>query len=98
MSWSGAGLVSDAQFWLTNPSSNFGWIIRGNEVRAAAAIRFNSRSNPSPATRPQLVVQYDAVPEPAAIALLGVGLLTMRRCEHRTRSGVSRTARLPGPG
>lgn len=86
MSWSGAGLVSDAQFWLTNPSANFGWIIRANEVTPASAIRFNSRSNPAPATRPQLVVQYDAVPEPDPIALLGVGLLTMRRRGHGRRA------------
>ena len=30
--WSGSGLLADVQAWVSNPASNFGWVIRGNEI------------------------------------------------------------------
>lgn len=49
ITWSDAGLVSDAQFWLENPDQNFGWTILSNETIRRSAKRFGSReSNVSP--------------------------------------------------
>ena len=63
--WSGAGLVADVQGWVTNPSTNFGWMIRANESSAGNAKRFNTRENPS--NPPRLTVTYTApAPTPTA--------------------------------
>jgi hypothetical protein len=40
--WSSAGLASDVSGWVNNPSSNFGWILIGDEVTIATARRFDS--------------------------------------------------------
>lgn len=53
--WSGSGLVADVQTWVSNPSINFGWIIRGNEVTSGQTQRFNSRHS---ANSPQLTIVY----------------------------------------
>jgi len=55
------GMVADAQFWLDNPSLNFGWIVIGNEAVVATAKRFDTRENLNPALRPLLTVEYTAV-------------------------------------
>ncbi len=34
-SWTGAGLVADVTQWLSQPSTNFGWIVIGNEADAS---------------------------------------------------------------
>ena len=34
--WSGSGLRADVAAWVSNPASNFGWVILGNEVDAEA--------------------------------------------------------------
>jgi hypothetical protein len=85
-SWSSAGLVSDVQFWINNPSSNFGWIIRGNEASSQTSIQFDSRSNFDVAHRPELTVEYEIVPEPSAAALLvaGGGICGARFSRRRT--------------
>ncbi len=54
--WSGSGLLADVRGWVSNPASNFGWIIRGNEVTAGKAQRFNTRENSS--NPPRLTVTY----------------------------------------
>ena len=54
--WSGSGLLADVQAWVSSPASNFGWVIRGNEITAGIAQRFNSRENGS--NPPQLAVTY----------------------------------------
>ncbi len=54
--WSGSGLIADVQSWVSNPATNFGWVIRGNEVDPGTAQRFNSGENPS--NPPQLTVTY----------------------------------------
>ena len=40
--WTSSELVADVQNWLNNSSSNFGWIILGNETSTHTAKRFAS--------------------------------------------------------
>lgn len=54
-------MVSDVQQWLDNPSTNFGWVIVGNEDTVQTVKRFDSRDNVSPAVRPRLDVTYQPV-------------------------------------
>ena len=56
--WSGSGLPADVQGWVSNPASNLGWVIRGNEITAGKAQRFNTRENSN--NPPQLTVIYQA--------------------------------------
>jgi hypothetical protein len=53
--WSSAQMVADVQSWLDNPSSNFGWLVLGDESTIATAKRFDSRESASP---PVLTIQY----------------------------------------
>ncbi len=55
---SSAGMVADVQAWLDNPSTNFGWILIGNETTLKSARRFDSREASIAANRPALTVQY----------------------------------------
>lgn len=69
-----AGMVSDVQQWLNTPSTNFGWVVLGNESAGATAKRFDSKENGTTANRPILTVTYttpNAVDEnqPHAFAL-----------------------------
>jgi hypothetical protein len=55
--WSStAALVADVQSWVDNPSSNHGWVIKGNEATATTVKRFESRE--AAANHPLLVVSY----------------------------------------
>lgn len=76
-SWTDAGLLVDVTSWMANPASNFGWTLVGDEVTATSAIRFVSREGIDPNLRPQLVISYDPVPEPSALALLLLPLLAL---------------------
>ncbi len=51
-------LVSDVQQWVTTPSTNFGWVVRGNESASATSKRFDTKDNPTVANRPTLAVTY----------------------------------------
>jgi hypothetical protein len=51
-------LVADAQFFLDQPQSNFGWILVGPEELSKTAMRFDSRENPLSGSRPRLVVEF----------------------------------------
>ncbi len=56
-----AALVADVQFWVNNPGSNFGWLLKGTtETGNRRARRFNSRSNGT--NPPQLVVTFVEAP------------------------------------
>lgn len=62
---SSAGIVSDIQFWLTNPGANFGWIlVTQSEASGKSAKRFGSRE--SGAGAPRLVIEY-TLPSPPVI-------------------------------
>jgi hypothetical protein len=88
-SWSSPQLAADVQGWVSNPASNFGWILVGGEDVAQTAKRFNSRENADASTRPQLVVAFTAPQQvPAAspwfvvslfAALAGLGAGDLRR-------------------
>jgi hypothetical protein len=46
MTWSGPGIVADAQFWLANPGQNFGWLLTSQSEGSARTARgFASREN-----------------------------------------------------
>jgi uncharacterized repeat protein (TIGR01451 family) len=48
--WSGAGLVNDVQNWVNNPTSNFGWIVIGDETVSSDAMEFDTKESASPPT------------------------------------------------
>jgi hypothetical protein len=58
--WSSGQMVADVQEWLDVPSSNFGWIIIGNEGSNRTAKRFDSKENRTAANLPVLTVQFTA--------------------------------------
>lgn len=51
-------MVADVQGWLDDPSSNFGWILIGNEGANQTAKRFDTKENTTPSRRPRLVVTF----------------------------------------
>ena len=51
-------MIADAQGWLANPGTNFGWLIKCNESANATAKRFDSREHTVAANRPTLIIQY----------------------------------------
>ena len=54
-------MVADVQDWLANPSSNFGWILTGNEASGITTKRFDSRDNLTPQHVPALLVSFSLV-------------------------------------
>jgi hypothetical protein len=57
-SWSGTELNADVQDWLDNPSTNFGWLIRGDESASQTAKRFDSSENGTVTRRPTLEIDF----------------------------------------
>lgn len=41
--WSSVGMKTDVSNWLANSATNFGWILRGDEVNGGSAMKFSSR-------------------------------------------------------
>lgn len=56
-----SALVSLVQSWVNNPSTNFGWLLQGDEATAPTARRFWTREAASAANRPHLIVTYTAL-------------------------------------
>jgi hypothetical protein len=57
-------MVADAQGWLDNDATNFGWAMVIPSPDTGSAKRFNSRENSSMGSRPMLHVTYEADGEP----------------------------------
>jgi hypothetical protein len=66
--WRSPQMVTDVQGWYNNPSTNFGWLLRGNENSSGSAKRFDSGENSTPANRPVLIVTY--LPPPIYLPLI----------------------------
>ena len=53
--WSSSQMRADVQSWLDDPSSNFGWLVLGDESVIGTAKRFDTRESASP---PVLTIQF----------------------------------------
>ena len=53
-----AGMVADVQAWLDDDSTNFGWILRGDEVNFPTARQFACRENLTVPIRPFLTIEF----------------------------------------
>lgn len=88
VSWTGPGLLADIQEWQAQPELNFGWAILGAEYQSQTANRFSSRTSPTLANRPSLVLEYQLIPEPAGIASLAAVGLFLTCVRRRPAHGV----------
>ncbi len=78
--WTSPTLISDVQAWLNGSLQNDGWLVRGNESILHTAKRFDTRENPDPTVRPQLIVDFTRIPEPGTLlAMVAAGALALRR-------------------
>lgn len=68
---SSPGMVAQTQFYLNNPASNTGWMLRGDEVLDGSAKRFATKEYPVNELRPALVVEYTPPGTPAEPASWG---------------------------
>ena len=62
--WRGAGLTADVRAWLAQSSSNYGWLLEGEETGFNTARRFSSREAGETLARPTLTIYFT----PAAVA------------------------------
>jgi len=76
--WVGPALAADVQAWLASSSSNFGWLLKGDESDSATAHRFDSHESGTATARPQLIITYTTPPPPPVCTadFDGDGLLT----------------------
>ena len=98
VTWTGAGLVADAQAWLDTPADNNGWILLiPNDLTAPNSTLLEFHSKEAAADfRPVLNIDYTeaepaAVPEPATWLLAASGLLFfgLARAGYRRRRGAA---------
>jgi hypothetical protein len=52
-------MVVDVNFWLENPTENYGWILKGDESGQATSVKFASKDNNDPELWPKLVLYYE---------------------------------------
>ncbi|MDR3619165.1 MAG: DNRLRE domain-containing protein [Paludisphaera borealis] len=78
-SWLGSSnsqMIADVQKWLDDPTSNFGWLLQGDESKGQTAKRFRS-GEADLAFRPTLTITYEsaavAVPEPGSLVMAVTG-------------------------
>ena len=50
-------MVADVQSWLSNPSSNFGWLMKGDETKESGKL-IDTRESTTASHRPSLTINY----------------------------------------
>ncbi len=51
-------ITANVNFWLANPSNNFGWILIGDEFSTSTSAKFGSRDHPDDMLWPKLKLYY----------------------------------------
>ena len=64
--------MDDVNDWGDDPSSNFGWVVIGDESVGGTRQRFDSRENMTEANRPILEVVYRPLPSVPGLDLRGL--------------------------
>jgi hypothetical protein len=59
--WSGPQLLADVQSWINDPSTEFGWVLLGEEGTAQSVRRIDSREASDPALAPVLWIEMTPV-------------------------------------
>lgn len=85
--WVGAGLISDVQYWVDQASSNFGWLLRGNESGSAIAA-FVSRDSSNAALRPTLEITFEEPVVP--------GIVEGQKFEDPNGDGIRQSSNIVG--
>lgn len=77
--WSSPELLQDVQSWYTNPSLNFGWLLRSDETGNRQAKRYGSRQNPVSTNRPILTINYGpgVIGTASSVSNLAPGMYTV---------------------
>ena len=57
--WTSQKMVDDVRAWVENPSTDFGWLIKGNESSDGTVKRFDSKDNHAQTVRPVLVIEFE---------------------------------------
>ena len=52
------GITANVNFWLENPSQNYGWILIGDEFSTSTSAKFGSRDHPDDMLWPKLKLYY----------------------------------------
>lgn len=96
-SWSSSGMVVDVAGWVSNPGTNFGWLVLSNlETLAGSTVAFHSRESSSSQDRPVLTVVYDVTTAPPSPGAVGSLLLHIRQ-SHLFFACSSHVSTHPGP-
>jgi uncharacterized repeat protein (TIGR01451 family) len=61
--WSSSQMVDDVKAWFDTPTSNFGWIVIGDESTLYTARRFDSRESATASQRPLLTIGFIPPPD-----------------------------------
>jgi PEP-CTERM motif len=92
---SGSQMVADVQKWLNDPSSNFGWLLLGDESKGQTAKRFRS-GEADLAFRPTLTITFEppsaVVPEPGSFAMAATGAAAVAGFAARRKRGAGAVA------
>lgn len=81
-------MLLDLQLWQTSPSSNFGWLLKGDEsLSASAKVFFSREAGAFGDPVPQLAIVYSSVPEVSRSSLMlltAVAFITKRCSRHHS--------------
>jgi uncharacterized repeat protein (TIGR01451 family) len=83
---------TDAQQWLDNPGTNFGWILTGNETTTDPVKQFDTKENSTASARPVLTVDFTP---PLTIAKSHTGIIRQGDAADTYTATVSNAG--PGP-
>lgn len=69
--WTSSQLIADVQSWINSPSTNFGWLIKGNEAVIHTAKSFSTREAIA-ANQPKLSITYIVCSQPSITSFSAV--------------------------